>query len=71
MILAFNMEDAIKVADKEGISAEEIVKINQNLVTVKLRGKEGYDYSFFNDVNAKSNFDTSTSKGYFIVINSK
>ncbi len=51
MTINLNMENAIKIAKKSGISLSDIVMINDNVVTVKLREKGGYSYSFFNNVD--------------------
>ncbi len=50
MIIELNMDKAQKLADKNGIAFEDVVKINENVVTVKLSERGGYSYSFFNDV---------------------
>lgn len=68
MTINLNMENAIKIAKKAGINPADAVTIKDNVVTVQLREKGGYSYSFFNDVDAKPNFDTSTNKGYFFGI---
>jgi len=44
------MGKARKLADRNGIEFDEIIKINNNIVTVRLSEKGGYQYSFFNDV---------------------
>src|SRR3989344_2259185 len=61
MILHLNMEDAISKAESNSIAAADIVKITGNVVTIKLKEKGQYSYSFFNNVSAeKSNYlDTS------------
>ncbi len=51
MKIHLNMEEAIERAEKNGF-ANKIVLVKGNVVTVKLREKGGYSYSFFNDVNA-------------------
>ena len=71
MVIHLNMEDAINAAEKENFLAGEIVKITGNLVSVKLKEGKGYDYSFFNDVEANANFDTLTKKEYYFVISGK
>ena len=71
MTINLNMEDAIKKAEKENFPAGEIVNINENIVTVKLREKGGYSYSFFNDVEVNANFDTMNKKEYYFVITEK
>ena len=50
MVITLYMEDAIKEADKENWKGA-LVYINDNVVTVKLKEKGGYSYSFFNDVD--------------------
>ena len=71
MIIHLNMEDAIEKAE-ENLGKEKIggiVSIEGNTVTVKLREKGGASYSFFNDVDVSTNFDTKNKKEYFFVIN--
>ena len=70
MTIHLNMEDAIEKADKEGWDTANIVTRNQNILTVKLREKGGYSYSFFNDVEVNVNPDIR-NKEYFFVINPK
>ncbi len=69
MEMKLNMEDAIKLAEKNGVNREEIVRINANTVTVKLSEKGGYQYSFFNNVDATAYPDISPEKNYIIKIN--
>ena len=69
MIIHLNMEDAIEKAEKNNLGGREIVSISGNTVTVKLREKGGYSYSFFNNVDVSVHLDTSNSKEYFFVIN--
>ena len=68
MSVHLNMEDAITTAEKRNIPASEIVKITGNLVTVKLEDGVGHSYSFFNDVDATANLDTSNKKEYYFAI---
>lgn len=68
MTIHLNMEDAVKTAEKENFPLGEIVTINGNIVTVKLREDGGYSYSFFNDVDTTANFDTISKKEYYFVI---
>ena len=75
MVINLNMEDAIERAKKElgENKINEIVSINitnSNIVTVKLRNKGGYSYSFFNDVDVNAYPDTN-GKEYVFVINKK
>lgn len=71
MTIHLNMEDALDVAEKENFPAEEIVKITDNLVTVRLKEGKGYSYSFFNDVEVNANFDTLNKMEYYFVISGK
>ncbi|KKQ78701.1 MAG: hypothetical protein UT01_C0062G0006 [Candidatus Daviesbacteria bacterium GW2011_GWA1_38_7] len=69
MTIDINMEDAIEIAQKENMNLNEAIAINGNIVTVKLRpDSNGYSYSFFNDVDAKANFDTKTRTKYYLTI---
>ncbi|VVB82097.1 Uncharacterised protein [uncultured archaeon] len=69
MEMKLNMQDAIDLAEKNGINREEIVKINGNIVTLKLSTKGGYEYSFFNHVDATAYPDIFPEKNYIIKIN--
>ena len=73
MILHLNMEDAISKAESNNIAAADIVKITGNVVTIKLKEKGQYSYSFFNNVSAeKSNYlDTSNNKEWVFAITEK
>lgn len=64
-----NMEDAINKRE-EGWDIENIVTINNNIVTIKLGEKGGYSYSFFNNVNASA-YPKGNDKEYIIAINEK
>jgi hypothetical protein len=50
MAIYLNMEDAIKIAKKENRDLDNVISIQNNVVSVQLREKGGYSYSFFNDV---------------------
>ncbi len=50
MAINLTMEDAIRVANKENQDLNKIIIVQDNIVTVKLREKGGYSYSFFNDL---------------------
>lgn len=67
MTIHLNMEDAIEIAEKENLPLGEIVKINENIVTVKLREKGGYSYSFFNNVKVNTNFNAQNKEYYFVI----
>jgi hypothetical protein len=69
MEIKLNMENAMELAEKNGINREDIVSINGNLVTVKLSEKSGYQYSFFNNVDANAYPDIYPEKNYIIRIN--
>lgn len=69
MEMRLNMEDAMDLAEKNGVARNEIVAINDNVVTVKLSQKGGYKYSFFNMVDATAYPDVSPEKNYIIKIN--
>ncbi len=73
MEIHLNMEDAVKKAKKEWAEEKigEIVNIKENIVTVKLREKGSYSYSFFNDVDASAYLDTTSNKEYIITVNEK
>jgi hypothetical protein len=69
MEMKLNMADAIDLAEKNGVNRNEIVKITDNLITVRLSEKGGYSYSFFNNVDAASYPDVYPEKNYIIQIN--
>jgi len=50
MTIYLNMNDAIKIAKKENRNLDNVISIQNNIVSVQLREKGGYSYSFFNDV---------------------
>ena len=50
MNISLNMKEAIEKANDEKWKGK-IVFINGNIVTVQLREKGGYSYSFFNDID--------------------
>lgn len=62
--ITINIADAVGFAQKNGISENEAIKIDNenNLVIVKLNEKAPYSYSFFNDaeVISQANFNTKT-----------
>lgn len=71
MAINITMTDAISQAEKNNFPRDQIVTINGNIVTVKLRQDGGYSYSFFNDVDAEPSFNTISRDGYRITINTK
>ena len=71
MEIHLNMEDAIKKASDEKWEGK-IVSVDGNIVTVRLREKGGYSYSFFNDVDAGSPYlDTTNNKEYVFIVDEK
>lgn len=67
--IKLNMQDAFDMAEKNGISREDIVKIQGNIINVKLSQNGGYQYSFFNDVDVTSYPDIFPETNYIIKIN--
>jgi len=70
MEIYLDMENGIKDARENGISDLGIVTIQNNVVTVKLRDKGGYSYSFFNDVDVENIYPID-NKNVRIKINKK
>ena len=68
MEIKLNMEDGMKLAEKNNIDFDEIVEIENNAVIVKLSRNGGYSYSFFNDVNVTAYPD---NEFYVFSINEK
>lgn len=68
--IKINVEDALSKAKNNNYNQDIIFK-QENIVTVKLRDKGGYSYSFFNDADVRIFPDTSSSeiKNYVITIN--
>mgnify|MGYP001565703767 FL=1 len=72
MVIYIDMEDAIKIAQKEGRDLnKDVVVIDGNIVKIQLREKGGYVYSYFNNVEASVNFDSESRQKYFLVIDKK
>lgn len=69
MEMKINMEKAFDLAEKNEISRDEIVKIENNSVKIKLSADSGYEYRFFNDVDVTAYADIYPSKNYIIKIN--
>jgi len=70
MEIHLNMEDAIEKAAKNKIDINKIVKINGNVITVKLKEKGEYSYSFFNNVSVNPYIDTTNNKEWVFMITS-
>lgn len=75
MEIKLNMEKAQKVAEENKIDFSEAVSITGNIVNVKLSQKGGYEYSFFNNVEAKAfpekNKQNEYTGVYIFTINKK
>jgi len=69
MEMKLDMSKAFDLAEKNGIPRNEIVTIQDNLIKVKLSADSGYEYSFFNDVDATLYADIYPNKNYIIKIN--
>lgn len=70
--IKINVEDALSKAKNNNYNQDIIFK-QKNIVTVRMRDKGGYSYSFFNDADVRIFADTSSSeiKNYIITINDK
>ena len=69
MMITLDIGDAIK-AGKQGLgenNIDNIISIDKNIVTVKLRENGGYFYSFFNNINITSNYLNKDSGEYVII----
>lgn len=71
MEIKLNMEEGMKLAEKNKINFEDIMNIEDNIVTVKLDERGGYSYSFISDVEATAYPDAALDGNYIIVINNK
>jgi len=72
MEIHLNMENAINKAEDENFETNKIFSVEENIVTIRLREKGGYSYSFFNDVEvSKPYLDTINNKEYVFFINEK
>jgi len=69
MIIKLNTEKIETIAKKNGIGIKDIVKIKDNIVTIKISQGSGYSYSFFNDVDV-SVYPDIDNINYIIKINS-
>jgi len=75
MVMKIDMEKGKKIADKNEIDFGSIVKIERNIVTVKLSDKGSYSYAFFNDIDASVYADRDDKNEftgmYVLTINEK
>lgn len=73
-IIKLNMEKAKKVSEKNNLNFDEIIGVNENILTIKLSDDSGYTYSFFNDVDVTSYPEKISGKetgNYIFTINQK
>jgi hypothetical protein len=69
MEIVINVEDALKEAKRNKVEGRIITVDNdRNEISVNLKGKQGYRYSFFNNVDVSVNPDASI-KNYAILVN--
>src|SRR3989338_9868259 len=64
MEIKLNMEKAQKIAEKNKIDFKEAVSITGNVVNIKLSQKGWYEYSFFNDLEARAFPETNEKNEY-------
>jgi hypothetical protein len=69
MEMKLNMEQAFNLAERNKIPFWEIVKIEGNVVSVKLSSRSGYQYSFFTNFDVTIYPDIPPNKNYIIKIN--
>lgn len=53
-LIKLDMEEAFNKAKDNGVPAEGVITIDNNVVHVNIAGKKGYEYSFFRDPNTVS-----------------
>ncbi|MBT4258009.1 hypothetical protein HOD88_02410 [archaeon] len=67
-LIKLNMEKGIELARENNV--EQMMRIDNNLVTIKLSKNGGYSYSFFNEVDV--DFYKDKAEGlYVFVVNEK
>jgi hypothetical protein len=76
MLIKLDMEKGQNIAEDNGIDFNDVVNIDNNIVTIRLGKNKGYSYSFFNDVEVVSyaEIDDKTGKYtgmYVFTINKK
>jgi hypothetical protein len=50
MMIKIDMSKGMEIAEKNGIDFNDVVKVDGNIVKVKLSERGGYSYAFFNAV---------------------
>lgn len=75
MLIKIDMDKGKKLAEENGIDFKEVVKIEGNIVKIKLSSNGGYSYAFFNDVEIKAypevNLQNEYTGMYVLTINEK
>jgi len=75
MLIKMDMDKGKTIAENNGIDFNDVVKINGNVVRVKLTEKGGYSYAFFNDVDVSVYPDRAENGDYtglyVIIVNKK
>ena len=66
--LILDMESAKEHAEENGINFKDIVKIENNIVIVKISKDSGYQYSFFNNVILDDPYPIDETKYRFKVV---
>ena len=64
-IIRLNMEKGIELAKENNV--EQMIRIDNNLVTIKLSRNGGYSYSFFNNVAVNANKDNVEGLYVFVI----
>jgi hypothetical protein len=75
MLIKVDMSKGQEIAKDNEVDFKEIVKVEGNIVSVKLTGAGGYNYAFFNDVDVKAypevNAQNEYTGMYVLTINNK
>jgi hypothetical protein len=70
MMITLGVGDAIK-SGKSGLgenNIDNIISINKNVVTVKLRENGGYSYSFFNNISITNSYLNKADEQYVFFV---
>lgn len=62
--ISVDFQEGLNLAEKNELNKESLVKIENNIVTVKLGEGKGYGYSYFSDYDISHYFDEN-----FLIIN--
>jgi len=68
MLMKIDMEKGKELAEDNGIDFKDVIKIDENIVTVKLSDRGGYSYSFFNDVDIGQPYPDEDDNGVYVFI---